>query len=144
MQSSTTRPFSLSPSSCSPRSTTPRRCPACGCIKHLDLPAIIINDGSTDDTPKVLTEFGSFTQLTHVVNRGKAAALQIGFAAARKSGSPMHSQIEISYGQHDPSQIPQILTLARQLPELCRSSAAATIASPGAPPKTASVEKSPI
>ncbi len=45
-------------------------------------PVIVVDDGSTDQTPDVLTTIEGITVLRHPVNQGKGAALQTGFAAA--------------------------------------------------------------
>jgi glycosyltransferase involved in cell wall biosynthesis len=46
-------------------------------------PVIAVDDGSTDDTPRVLESLRDITVIRHAVNRGKGAALLTGFAAAR-------------------------------------------------------------
>jgi glycosyltransferase involved in cell wall biosynthesis len=48
----------------------------------LDLEVIVVDDGSTDDTPHVAIEAGA-RLLRHRTNRGKGAALRTGVAAAR-------------------------------------------------------------
>src|SRR6266576_1685179 len=58
----------------------------------LDVPILVVNDGATDATAKILTDWQSKPRslwtrvLTHPRNRGKAAALKTGFAAAHEAG----------------------------------------------------------
>ena len=58
-------------------------------IRAVDVPVavevIVVDDGSSDGTDKVLTALGDSTVrvLTHAVNRGKGAAIRTGMAAAR-------------------------------------------------------------
>lgn len=88
-------------------------------VRALDLPLIVINDGSTDETAAVLSALGesdqSVTVLTHPRNRGKAAALMTGFTAAWEAGHTHAVTIDTD-GQLDPEQIPQLLALARRTP----------------------------
>lgn len=69
---------------------------------------IIVNDGSTDQTPKILEKFPSIKVFTHEVNQGKGMALRNGFKEAVSSG--YHHAITLdSDGQHDPQDIPKFL-----------------------------------
>src|ERR1019366_5672561 len=58
-------------------------------IRAVDVPVaievIVVNDGSSDGTDKVLTALADSTVrvLTHPVNKGKGAAIRTGMAAAR-------------------------------------------------------------
>ena len=58
-------------------------------IRAVDVPVdveiIVVDDGSSDGTDKVLTALGDSTVrvLTHPVNQGKGAAIRTGMAAAR-------------------------------------------------------------
>ena len=66
----------------------------------------VINDGSTDDTPEILSQFGSqITVLHHSHNKGKGKALRTGFKAAIKGGFRYALTID-SDGQHYPDDIP--------------------------------------
>jgi uncharacterized protein (DUF2062 family) len=82
---------------------------------------IVVNDGCTDSTAQVVDAWrgahpaASVTVLTHRLNRGKAAALHSGFAAAREAGFTHALSIDTD-GQHDPGQIPQMLAAARAFP----------------------------
>src|SRR5688572_3570429 len=73
-------------------------------VAALGLPIIVVNDGSTDSTPELLAGLGrdpGVTVLTHPRNRGKAAALCTGFAAAAEAGFTHAISIDTD-GQHDP------------------------------------------
>lgn len=90
-------------------------------IARLNLPMVIINDGSTDDTAAVAEAWvrahpaAAATVLTHDVNCGKAAALRTGFAwAAQRSFT--HAATIDTDGQLDPEQIPDLLAAARLSP----------------------------
>jgi uncharacterized protein (DUF2062 family) len=89
-------------------------------VRTLDLPLVVVNDGSTDDTGGILAALSSsdpgVTVVTHPRNRGKAAALMTGFAAASDAGYTHAVTIDTD-GQLDPEQIPQLLSLARRTPQ---------------------------
>jgi glycosyltransferase involved in cell wall biosynthesis len=85
-------------------------------IEQLHLPVIVINDGSTDQTPAILERFDSIMVVNHPRNLGKAAALQTGFQAAEKMGYTHAVTIDTD-GQHNPEQIPELLDAARQSPQ---------------------------
>ncbi len=74
-----------------------------------DLPVIVVNDGSPDDTGRLLAESGlPLTVLTHERNRGKGVALRTGLEHARKAGYRYAVTID-SDGQHFPEDIPVFL-----------------------------------
>ena len=88
-------------------------------ITQLGLHAFVVNDGSSDDTAAVLAQWSrdaNVTVITHDVNRGKAAALMSGFAAAGRAGYTHAVTIDTD-GQLDPRQIPALLDVARGEPE---------------------------
>jgi glycosyltransferase involved in cell wall biosynthesis len=86
-----------------------RRCDA------LNLPMIVVDDGSTDGTSTWLAQRTSpidddrrFVFITHKRNQGKADALRSGFAAAIRAGFTHAVTIDTD-GQLDPECIPALL-----------------------------------
>src|SRR4051794_12803398 len=82
------------------------------------LPVFVVNDGSTDATAHVLDELRQELPLQVVTqprNRGKAAALRTGFAAAAQAGHTHAITIDTD-GQLDPDEIPQFVAVARKWP----------------------------
>src|SRR5687768_2246838 len=87
-------------------------------ITQLGLHVFVVNDGSTDDTAAVLArlaEMPRVSAITHACNRGKAAALLSGFAAAEAAGYTHAVTIDTD-GQLDPEQIPTLLATSRREP----------------------------
>jgi glycosyltransferase involved in cell wall biosynthesis len=88
-------------------------------VRALDLPLIVVNDGSTDETAAILRGLvaadDGVTVVTHPRNRGKAEALASGFAAAGEAGFTHAVTIDTD-GQLDPEQVPSLLSLARRSP----------------------------
>ncbi|MBE9464071.1 DUF2062 domain-containing protein [Dyadobacter subterraneus] len=77
---------------------------------------IVINDGSTDDTVSILSEYGSRIQVIHNDrNRGKGFSLRRGFKEALNLGYKNAISID-SDGQHLPSDIPLFIEKAYQNP----------------------------
>lgn len=70
---------------------------------------IIVNDGSTDSTSKILKKFSIPEILTFEKNRGKGAALKEGFRLAEKIGYEYAISID-SDGQHYPDDLDVFLT----------------------------------
>ncbi len=62
-------------------------------------PVIVVNDGSTDDTPAILALERGITLVTLPENQGKAAALRTGFAKAQALGFTHAITIDAD-GQH--------------------------------------------
>ena len=88
-------------------------------VARQGLAVIVVNDGSTDATARLLHDLQrelGITVRTHEGNRGKAAALRTGFAAAREAGHTHAITIDTD-GQLDPSEIPQLVNVARGTPE---------------------------
>jgi uncharacterized protein (DUF2062 family) len=85
-------------------------------IGRLGLPTIVVDDGATDQTAAILGRFPWLSVVRHPRNRGKAAALQTGFAAAAARGFTHVLTIDTD-GQHDPEQIPKLLELSRRSPD---------------------------
>ena len=82
-------------------------------------PVIVVDDGSTDQTPAILAEEKNITVLTLPQNRGKAAALKAGFAKAGELGFT-HAITLDADGQHPVGALPDFA-------RACRSNAAAFI-----------------
>lgn len=90
-------------------------------IAALGLPIILVDDGCTDATDDVVKYWtrayplAPIQVLKHKHNRGKAAALRTGFAAAMNAGYSHAVSIDTD-GQHDPERIPKLLDVARHDP----------------------------
>ncbi len=69
---------------------------------------IVINDGSTDSTSEILSDYQPITILNQSKNRGKGMALRLGFKEALKQGFDYAVTID-SDGQHFPEDIPVFL-----------------------------------
>ncbi len=83
-------------------------------IKRLGLDAVVVNDGSTDQTARVATDAGALV-ISHVSNQGKGSALRTAFAYALQAGYDAVVTMD-SDGQHDPAEIPQLLHNAERQP----------------------------
>jgi len=79
-------------------------------VRRLDMPILVVNDGSTDSTADRLERLG-VTVIRHCVNLGKGAALRTGFAWAVGKGFSGVITLD-SDGQHDPTAIPLIASTA--------------------------------
>ncbi|MDE0884892.1 MAG: glycosyltransferase family 2 protein [Myxococcota bacterium] len=97
--------------------------PLKGVLAELDnfgLPCLLVDDGSdekTKTTLKNLNERYSWVDLlTRPKNRGKGAALKDGYRRAHLLGFSHVVQLDAD-GQHDTSDIPQILKLIKAYPE---------------------------
>jgi glycosyltransferase involved in cell wall biosynthesis len=80
----------------------------------LRLPVIVVDDGSTDSTPRVLTSLSGVTVIRHEKNQGKGASLLAGFAAALPFAD-WAITIDAD-GQHDPEDIPSLISLIEAIP----------------------------
>jgi glycosyltransferase involved in cell wall biosynthesis len=82
-----------------------------GALRHV--PVLVVDDGSTDDTP-ALAEAAGARVIRQSPNQGKGAALRAGFAAALEAGVEAVITLD-GDGQHDPAEIPTFLgTYARR------------------------------
>jgi uncharacterized protein (DUF2062 family) len=81
------------------------------------LPVIVVDDGCTDGTRELLATLKAegVIVVTHDQNRGKAAALHSGFAAAIAADFTHAVTIDTD-GQLDPEEIPRLLAEARRRP----------------------------
>ena len=78
----------------------------------LGFPVLVVDDGSTDSTPEILTSLSGLTAIRHEKNLGKGAALLTGFAAvASKADWAVTLDAD---GQHNPE---EILSLIRAIPD---------------------------
>lgn len=69
---------------------------------------LIVNDGSTDRTSKILETYPKIQQLHIPKNKGKGNALRLGFKRAKKLGYDFAITID-SDGQHFPEDIPKFV-----------------------------------
>lgn len=77
---------------------------------------IIVNDGSTDNTSRILNHYGHFHILSHENNRGKGFALRTGFTFAINKGFRYAITID-SDGQHFPADLPEFVTWIEKDPD---------------------------
>jgi glycosyltransferase involved in cell wall biosynthesis len=76
---------------------------------------IIVNDGSTDETFKILKQYSQLTQIHHPKNLGKGRALRNGFRKAIEQKFEYAITID-SDGQHFASDIPNFITEIQKEP----------------------------
>lgn len=72
---------------------------------------LVIDDGSTDDTPHILTADGRAAVITHPENRGYGQSLIDAFCFARRRGYDWVITIDCDE-QHEPAQIPEFIAQA--------------------------------
>ncbi len=82
---------------------------------ELRMPVIVVDDGSTDSTPDVLTSLSGITLIRHRKNQGKGASLLAGFAVALRFAD-WAITIDAD-GQHDADDIPSLISVIREIPE---------------------------
>ena len=78
---------------------------------RVHLPVIVVDDGSTDDTA-ARAEAAGATVIVQRPNRGKGAALRLGFARALELGAVAVVTLDAD-GQHDPAEIPAFVKAFR-------------------------------
>ncbi|MBT1071462.1 glycosyltransferase family 2 protein [Pelotalea chapellei] len=78
----------------------------------LGMPVVVVNDGSTEGTGKVVADF-PVTVLSHAANMGKGCALKTGFSWAVQQGFGSVVTVDAD-GQHDVSAVPRLADSARQ------------------------------
>jgi glycosyltransferase involved in cell wall biosynthesis len=69
---------------------------------------IVVNDGSTDSTPALLTQFPKVKVVSYLPNKGKGYALRTGFREAVQAGYDYAITID-SDGQHFAEDLPKFL-----------------------------------
>jgi uncharacterized protein (DUF2062 family) len=74
---------------------------------------VVVNDGATDSTAEILTDYTSIHQVHLPRNKGKGNALKSGFQEALKLGYDFAITID-SDGQHFPEDIPVFLNALQQ------------------------------
>ena len=74
---------------------------------------LVVNDGSTDRTSKILSEFDGFIQIHFLKNKGKGEALKAGFKRALDEGYEYGITID-SDGQHYADDLPVFLEALEQ------------------------------
>jgi uncharacterized protein (DUF2062 family) len=79
-------------------------------------PVIVVNDGSTDDTGKILAGESGVTIIALPRNQGKGAALRAGFARAEECGFT-HAITMDADGQHATRELPFFAAASRERPE---------------------------
>ena len=78
---------------------------------------IIVNDGSTDNTPAILKNYPKLHIITHPSNKGKGTALKNGLKQAKASGYRYAITID-SDGQHFASDIPLFIKEIEKEPDV--------------------------
>ena len=78
-------------------------------------PVIVVNDGSTDDTAKILAAESGIVVVTLPRNQGKGDALRAGFIAAEKRGFTHAITIDAD-GQHATRELPLFAAASRKQP----------------------------
>jgi glycosyltransferase involved in cell wall biosynthesis len=76
-------------------------------VRSLGLDTIVVNDGSIDETEKIVGEYGVHL-LKHPCNLGKGAALRTGFQSILQKDYELVITLDAD-GQHDPLAIPSLL-----------------------------------
>lgn len=77
--------------------------------RYFDGEVIVVDDGSTDETPRVLAARDDINVVHLDRNCGYGCALRIGFAVAADTGVSRLITMDCD-GQHEPAHIPQFLT----------------------------------
>lgn len=73
---------------------------------------LVVDDGSTDDTPRLLAARSDVQNVRHAKNRGYGAALRTAFDYAAGHGYDIVVTIDCD-GQHEPKRIPQFVEACR-------------------------------
>jgi glycosyltransferase involved in cell wall biosynthesis len=86
-----------------------------GELQLFELPVIVINDGSNDESLNILQRFPKIHLITYLQNQGKGFALRKGFAKAIELGFNYGISID-SDGQHFSSDIPVFIEALKDNP----------------------------
>jgi glycosyltransferase involved in cell wall biosynthesis len=96
-------------------------------IRSLEIDIIVVDDGSLDETKKIISASGVHL-LEHPFNRGKGAALRTGFQYILQKDYKVVITLDAD-GQHDPSEIPPLLKIFQSVnPDILIVSRAAEFA----------------
>jgi glycosyltransferase involved in cell wall biosynthesis len=76
----------------------------------------IVNDGSTDQTARILDKYCSLNIISYSPNKGKGFALRKGFEAAKAHGFDYAITLD-SDGQHFPADIPDFIKSVEENPD---------------------------
>ena len=82
---------------------------------RLGVPVCVVDDGSTDATPKIVARQKGVTLLRHDGQHGKGEALRTGLRAARQSGFDAVLTMD-GDGQHQADDVPYMLAAAKRHP----------------------------
>jgi dolichol-phosphate mannosyltransferase len=74
------------------------------------LEVVVVDDGSSDDTPRLLAARHDIQVVTHDPNRGYGAALRTAFCYAKKHGYDVLVTIDCD-GQHEPQRIRELAAM---------------------------------
>ncbi len=89
-------------------------------LRSLELPAIVVDDGSDIATRRVLAALAGELPWVEIArlerNRGRGAALRHGYLRAAERGFSHVVQLDAD-GQHDPRDVPHFLEAARRQPD---------------------------
>ena len=84
-------------------------------VLALGVPVIVVDDGSDDDTPRIVDAL-PVTLVRHTERRGKGEALRSGFREARRQGYEAVLTMD-GDGQHRADDIPRIVAAAQRWPD---------------------------
>jgi glycosyltransferase involved in cell wall biosynthesis len=84
-------------------------------LRGFNAVVIVVNDGSTDETDKILGLFPEVYKISYSPNRGKGFALRRGFQAAVEKGFDYAISID-SDGQHFANDLPSFLNVLENYP----------------------------
>jgi hypothetical protein len=77
-------------------------------IAGLDVAAVVVDDGSTDETADIVRRDGAVL-ISHPVNQGGGAALKLGYQVAWDLGAPIIVTMDAD-GQHDPAELERLVS----------------------------------